>query len=82
MTTSIMNQQLKVSRKLFELAKHQYNSGKITKTDYLETLELILKRLDKEELKFEQLSVLESLFHLPSFNIDIKETISHALSMN
>lgn len=76
------NQQTAVSKKLFQIAKAQFNEGKISKKEYLETLELILNRLNKEELKFEQFSVFESVFNLPNWQINLKETINYTLSMN
>lgn len=77
-----INSQITFSRKLYEIAKAQYYSGKISKKEYLETLELILNRLNKTELKFEQIQIIESIFILPNYQIDLKETINLALSMN
>lgn len=74
--------QIKVSRRLYEIAKTQYYSGSITKKEYIETLELILQRLDKQELRFEQIKIFDSIFQLPNFQINLKEIINLALSMN
>lgn len=79
---SIQSKRLEVSRKLFEIAKKQYYNKKISKKEYLETLELILTKIQNEELEFDQVKFLESIFNFPSFKINLKETINYTLSMN
>lgn len=78
----IKNQQIKLSKQMLKLAKIKFYSGSISREEYIETLELILKRLNNEELKFNQLEILNSIFQKPEFQINLKDTINIALSMN
>ena len=77
------NAQLEVSEKLFLMAKKQYYEHKnISREEYLETLELILKRLNKEEMKFHQLEKFNSILLEKNFSLNIKDTINYVLSNN
>lgn len=77
------NAQLEVSEKLFLMAKKQYYEHKnISREEYLETLELILKRLNKEEIKFQQLAKFNSILLEKNFSINLKDTINYVLSNN
>lgn len=77
------NAQLEVSEKLFLMAKKQYYEHKnISREEYLETLELILKRLNKEEIKFQQLETFNSILLEKNFSINLKDTINYVLSNN
>lgn len=73
---------LQVSKKLFLLAKKQFYAGVISKEYYFETLELILKKINDEELKYEQIEILNNIFETPDIKIDLQEKINFALSMN
>lgn len=77
------SQQLEVSEKLYLLAKKQFYELKtITREEYIEVLELILKRLNKAELEYDQLKILDGIFAQKNYQIDLKDTINYALSMN
>ena len=77
------SKQLEVSEKLYLLAKKQFYELKtITREEYLEVLELILKRLNKAELEYDQLKILDGIFAQKNYQIDLKDTINYALSMN
>lgn len=77
------SKQLEVSEKLYLLAKKQFYELKtITREEYIEVLELILKRLNKAELEYDQLKILDGIFAQKNYQIDLKDTINYALSMN
>ena len=77
------SKQLEVSEKLYLLAKKQFYELKtITREEYIEVLELILKRLNKAELEYVQLKILDGIFAQKNYQIDLKDTINYALSMN
>lgn len=77
------SKQLEVSEKLYLLAKKQFYKLKtITREEYIEVLELIFKRLNKAELEYDQLKILDGIFAQKNYQIDLKDTINYALSMN
>lgn len=73
---------LEVCEQLFSVAKAQFNEGKISRIEYLETLHLIKDKVREVKLGFNQLNFINKTLHKPMIEINLKETVNFILAMN
>lgn len=74
---------LEICEQLFSVAKMQFDEGKISRIEYLETLHLIKKKVREVKLDFNQLDFIKtSLNSKPIIEVNLKETVSFVLAMN
>ncbi|QWA38842.1 hypothetical protein [Chryseobacterium sp. ZHDP1] len=75
-------EKLKICNELYAIAKKQFETGVITRQEYLETLVLIRSKLDDLKKGFDKIEFPCKTFNKPILEINVKETVNFVLSMN
>lgn len=75
-------EKLKICNELYAIAKKQFETGIITRQEYLETLFLIKNKLDDIKNGFNKVDFSRKPFNKPILEINVKETVNFVLSMN
>ncbi len=73
---------IEICEHLFSVAKMQYDEGKISRIEYLETLHLIKNKVREVKLGFNQLDFINKSLKKPVIEINLKETVNFVLTMN
>ncbi|MET3035854.1 hypothetical protein ABXT08_07130 [Chryseobacterium sp. NRRL B-14859] len=73
---------IEICEQLFSIAKMQYDEGKISRVEYLETLHLIKKKVKEVKLGFNQLDFMCNFLSKPIIEVDLRETVHFVLAMN
>ena len=78
----MLDKTTEVSKKLFTIAKRQYENNIISQSDYLEILEILLEKISSAELEYGKKDFINNALKNPLPEINLRDTIEVAFALN